>query len=191
MDIKSTSSCINDVSMGFLWALAFFLEPLGCSLVLLLWVSSGLYAYGICVSLLVSCPSPYSIETSYVSVYFSSKCTCSVVSIVVHSMRDDPCVEPRWDGFFILFLFLMGVLSPSWRCVVFFLVLALFVPTFCVGTFLSYVHVHSPGTVFGIVGTSYFQYLHINLQPINFVAHCVVGSLTSLIPIPLLPISAP
>jgi hypothetical protein len=30
--INSTSSVVNDVSIGFLWALAFFLEPLACSL---------------------------------------------------------------------------------------------------------------------------------------------------------------
>jgi hypothetical protein len=105
--INYTYSIINDVSMGFLWALDFFLEPLGCSTGLFLWASGGSYASAMCVSLSVSYPSPSSIETSCISIYFSTRCTCSVVSLVVHSVSNDPYVEPRWDGFFILVFFFM------------------------------------------------------------------------------------
>jgi hypothetical protein len=118
--IKSMSSCINDVSIAFMWAFAFFLEPLGCSHVLFLGASAGSDASGICVSMSVSFPNSSSMATSCSSVYTSSPLTCPVDPLGACSVASGPYVGPRCDLFCVLFLFQIDFLSPIVPIVVYF-----------------------------------------------------------------------
>jgi hypothetical protein len=102
MAINFALSAINDVCIGFLWTLAFFLEPLSYSPVLFLWASDGSDASRIYVSIPVSFSSPSSIN-----IY------CFVTPLVAFSMCGSPFVELRRDFFFILVFFYMALLPPS------------------------------------------------------------------------------
>jgi hypothetical protein len=63
--ISSTSSVFSDVSSGFLWAFAFFLEPLSCSHILLLWESNDSDA-GLAVTLKIDYYYYYSASNTFV-----------------------------------------------------------------------------------------------------------------------------
>jgi hypothetical protein len=152
MVINSTSSSINDVSISFLWALAFFSEPLACSPFLFLWAYDGSDASRICVSMHVACPYPSSMDIFCASIFISFVHTCPITPLVSFSMCGSPCVEPRCD-FFFLVNFCMVFLPPSLNCAVLFFWIVSFVHISYEGILRSCVLVFPPGIIFGIVGT--------------------------------------
>jgi hypothetical protein len=103
--IKSMLSCINDVSIGFLWDFFVFLEPLGCSPVLFLVASGGSYAYGIWVSMPVSCPTSSSMATLCSFICTSSALSCLVDPLDAFSGVDGPSVGSRCELFCVIFFF--------------------------------------------------------------------------------------
>jgi len=153
--INSTSSVVSYVSISFMWAFSFFLEPLSCSPILFFWASNGLDASGIYVSM-----SPYysissSTGFSCVSVLISSACTYSIVSLGSCTLHGGFLVEPWCDFLCVLIFFWMGLLVPTGPCVIFLFLLVPFLFVCCEGIVLHCVWVCTDGVVFGIIGTSH------------------------------------
>jgi hypothetical protein len=153
MAISSTSSSVNDVSIGYLWAFTFFLETLSRSIVLFFSASNGSNAFGIYVSMPVSLPTTYSMDISCASIYTSSVCTCSIAPLGAFFVHGGPCIEPCYDFLFFLLFFYVGLLPPSWPCVKLFFWLVLFVLVYYAGIVLSWLLGCPPNTIFGIIST--------------------------------------
>jgi hypothetical protein len=102
MAINSMSFFVSDISICIPWAFAFFLEPLACSTVHFLWASGCSYAFGICLSMPISCSTSSSMATSCAFVFISSALTYPVGPFGACSVACGDCVGPRCEFFCVL-----------------------------------------------------------------------------------------